>query len=100
MQRNPKRRRLGGSAERFHIEWTIVIDRNNSLPRIDRFADGVGDLVRHPAMRDQRPAAEIDRLDIRAEPRIFSGRNQCALVAHLLQLLESPGLDGKYFEIT
>ena len=67
MQGNAERRGFRPAAKLFHIEWTLVIDGNNVLPQVDRLANCVSEIVAEPAVRDERPAAEIDRVDVRFE---------------------------------
>src|SRR5882724_7225891 len=67
VQGNPQRRGFRSPAKLFHIEWTLVIDGNNVLPQVDGLANCVCEIVAEPAVRDKRPAAEIDRVDVHFE---------------------------------
>jgi hypothetical protein len=67
MQGNAERRGFRPAAKLVHIEWTLVIDGNNVLPQVDRLANCISEVAAEPAMRNQRPAAEIDRVNLRFE---------------------------------
>ena len=67
VQGNAQRRGFRSTAKLFHIERTLVIDGNNVLPQVDRLANSVSEIAAEPSMRDERPAAEIDRVNVRFE---------------------------------
>ena len=64
MERNPQRGRIQRAAELSHIQGLVIVDWNDVLSRIDGFADGIGQLVWQPTVRNQWPAAEIDGLNV------------------------------------
>src|SRR6476646_11342271 len=60
MTRNLQRAFLGTMAEISHLQWLIIVDRDESLFFLDRLNRRIRDIVRQPAMRYQCPAAVID----------------------------------------
>ena len=60
MKRNLQRAFLGTMAEISHLQWLIIVDRDESLFFLDRLNRRIRDIVRQPAMRYQRSAAVID----------------------------------------
>ena len=58
---------------------------------------GRGNLVRQPLVRDQRPAAEIDRQRVFLELPITLLRQHRSGVAHLLKLFHDSRFDGDDF---
>ena len=67
MQGNAERRGFRPAAKLFHIERVLVIDGNNVLPQVDRLANCISEVAAEPAMRDKRPAAEINRVNVGLE---------------------------------
>jgi len=67
MQGDTERTSLGPTADLFHAQKTVIVHRYDLLPCVDGLTDGIGHLVTEPSMGDQRPAAEVDRIDVRYE---------------------------------
>jgi len=63
MERDAHRRFFRIPAELPHVDAS-VIDREVISAGVNRFANGVGHIVSHPSMGDDRPAAEIQSPDI------------------------------------
>ena len=63
MERDAQWRFFRIPAELPHVDASII-DREVISAGVNRFANGVGHIVSHPSMGDDRPAAEIQSPDI------------------------------------
>ena len=98
MQRNTEWCGFCPTRDLFHVERALVVDRNYSLTHVDGLANCISKLIAEAAMRNERPAAEIDSIDIGTESVEPSGRNDRWLIAESLQLFQNFWLDGQDFE--
>src|SRR5437879_743849 len=98
MQGNPQRRGFRSPAKLFYIERNLVIDRNNALPQVDRLANCVSEIAAEPPVRDKRPAAEIDCVDVRFELSELCRWNDGRLVTKGRQLFCNFRFDRQDFE--
>src|ERR1044071_3198869 len=80
MQRNPEGRGFCSARDFVHVERVLVIDRNNSLTHVNGRANRIGKIIAEPGMSNQRPAAEINGIDVGFELLELRGRNDRRLV--------------------
>src|SRR5690349_24579027 len=97
MEWNLQRAFLRAPAEIPHIKRLIIVDRYYLLFFVDRLNRRIGNLLRQPAMRHQRPAAVIDGQRVLLKLRITALGQDGARITHLLELFDDWRFEGNDF---